>query len=398
MAGENDADGFADFVSIRKFIDMRFIINSQLLLDNLQSVGSLLVENKALPILEKCLFKISGNTLTLVASDSESVAVVEIGLEEVNGEGSLAVPAKPLMEALKTIPNIPLIFDIDIATSGISFSAGNGQFHLVGESAETYPEIPSMREGEETARIESDVLVRAIGKTVFATGNDPLRPAMCGVFFEMKTDGMTFVATDAHKLVRYRRTDVKALREVSFSVPKKALLLLKNVLSMRKEPIEVAMDATDKNVFFRFGNVHISCRLIDGKYPNYEAVIPRDNPNKLLISRQSFLNCIKRVCIFSSKAMPQARLSMAGSTELVVSAEDVDNASAAKERLACQYEGEPMEIGFNAKFFLEMLTNVETDDVCLEMSMPSRAGLVLPAGSENQAEDILMLVMPVMLA
>lgn len=376
---------------------MRFIINSQLLLENLQSLSSLLVENKALPILDKCLFKVVGNTLTLIAYDSETVAVVDINLDDVTGEGSIAVPAKPLMEALKTIPDIPMVFEIDLAVSGISFSAGNGNFKLVGESADMYPEIPQMSTDEEVANIASDVLVRAISKTIFATGNDQFRPAMCGVFFDFKPDSLTFVATDAYKLVRYRRTDFTASREVSFSVPKKALMLLKTMLSVRKDKLAVSVDANDKNVFFSFENVHISCRLIDGKYPNYEAVIPQDNPNKLFIPRQSFLNCIRRVCVFASKAIPKARLSMSGASEIMVSAEDVDNATAAKDRLTCQYEGQPMEIGFNAKFYLEMLSNVETEDVCLEMSVPSRAALLLPVGNENNNEDILMLVMPVML-
>lgn len=376
---------------------MRFIINSQLLLENLQSLSSLLVENKALPILDKCLFKVVGNTLTLVAYDSETVAVIDINLDDVTGEGAIAVPAKPLMETLKTIPDIPMVFEIDLAVSGISFSAGNGNFKLVGESADMYPEIPQMSTDGEVANIASDVLVRAISKTIFATGNDQFRPAMCGVFFDFKPDSLTFVATDAYKLVRYRRTDFTATREISFSVPKKALMLLKTMLSVRKDKLAVSVDANDKNVFFSFENVHISCRLIDGKYPNYEAVIPQDNPNKLFIPRQSFLNCIRRVCVFASKAIPKARLSMSGASEIMISAEDVDNATAAKDRLTCQYEGQPLEIGFNAKFYLEMLSNVETEDVCLEMSVPSRAALLLPVGKEDNNEDVLMLVMPVML-
>ena len=213
----------------------------------------------------------------------------------------------------------------------------------------------------------------------------------------MKEDGLTFVATDAHKLVRYRRTDIVPLKTASFVVPKKALLLLKNMFSLRKEAVEVELDATEKNLLLRYDNVRISCRLIDGRYPNYEAVIPKDNPNKLTISRLAFLNCIRRVCIFASRAMPQARLSLSSSSELLVSAEDVESSSAGKERLVCQYDGEPMEIGFNAKYFLEMLNNVETEDVCIEMSQPSRAGLVLPVDNPEKSEDILMLVMPVMM-
>ena len=357
-------------------IDMRFIINSQLLLENLQSISSLLTENKALPILEKCLFRVEGGKLTLVASDSESVAVVDIGLEEVIGEGSIAVPARQLMDTVKTIADMPLVFDIDPATSAIDFSAGTGQFKLVGEPAETYPEIPQMDSGDVSLQIKSDVLARAVSKTIFATGNDQLRPAMCGVLFEMKPEGVTFVATDAHKLVRYRRSDATPVKERSFVVPKKALMLLKNMLSLRKDPVEVNMDAND---------------------PNYEAVIPKDNPNKLTIERAPFLGCIRRACIFSSKAMPQIRLSLSGATEMVVMAEDIDSSSAAKERLACQYEGDPMEIGFNARYFLEMLNNVETNDICLEMSSPSRAGIILPVNEEGNGEDLLMLVMPVML-
>lgn len=376
---------------------MRFIVNSQLLLENLQSVSGLLVENKALPILEKCLFRVSGNTLTLVASDSESIAVVDIALEEVSGEGSVAVPARSLLDTLKTMPDIPLIFNVDESTSGIEISGGTGQYKLTGESADTYPEIPQMGGDTALASISSDILVRAISKTVFATGNDQLRATMCGVLFEMKPDGMTFVATDAHKLVRYRRSDVKTPAETSFVVPKKALMLLKGILSMHKEAVEVRLEANEKNVFFQFENVHISCRLVDGRYPNYQAVIPTENPNKLTVARQSFLTCVKRICIFASKAMPQARLSMSGGNEVLVSAEDVENSNAAKERISCMYEGDPMEIGFNARYFLEMLANLESEDVCLQMSMPNRAGLIVPVGEGDANEDILMLVMPVML-
>lgn len=376
---------------------MRFIVNSQLLLENLQSLSGLLVENKALPILEKCLFRISGNNLTLVASDSESVAVVDIALDEVSGEGAVAVPARSLLDALKTMPNIPLIFNVDEATSGIEISGGQGQYKLTGEAADTYPEIPQMGGDAAIATISSDILVRAISKTIFATGNDQLRATMCGVLFEMKPDGMTFVATDAHKLVRYRRSDIKTPAEASFVVPKKALNLLKNMLTINKEAIPVQMEANEKNVFFQFGNVHISCRLVDGRYPNYQAVIPTDNPNKLTVARQAFLTCVKRSCIFANKAIPQVRLTMSGGNEVLVSTEDVENSSASKERVACQYEGEPLEIGFNARYFVEILTTLESEDVCLHMSMPNRAGLIVPMGESDENEDILMLMMPMMM-
>jgi DNA polymerase-3 subunit beta len=242
--------------------------------------------------------------------------------------------------------------------------------------------------------ISSAALSDAINKSLFATGNDDLRPVMSGVFFQLGKDNLTFVATDAHKMVRYRRNDMKSSTEGAFIVPKKPLNLLKSILNSSNEDVKVSHN--DNNAFFEFGNFTLMCRLIDGRYPNYEAVIPVDNPNKLTISRSALLNSVRRVSIFSNKTTHQVRLKITGS-ELQISAEDLDFANEANERLSCQFDGEDMEIGFNARFLSEMLNNLDSENVSVEMSAPNRAGILFPTENNNSMEEILMLVMPVML-
>jgi DNA polymerase-3 subunit beta len=258
---------------------------------------------------------------------------------------------------------------------------------------EEFPNPPALASASSVV-MPSDLLGRAIAKTVFATGNDELRPVMSGVYFELKEDGLSFVATDAHKLVRYTRSDVTASNGASFIMPKKPLNLLKNVLAT--EETDVTVSYNDTNARFTFGEVTLICRLIDGRYPNYEAVIPKQNPNTLTINRLAFLNSVKRVSFFSNKTTHQVRLKIAGS-ELQVSAEDPDFSNNANERLTCSYRGEDMAIGFNSRFLVEMLANLETDQVVLEMSESNRAGILLPAESPIDGENVLMLVMPVML-
>jgi DNA polymerase-3 subunit beta len=243
-------------------------------------------------------------------------------------------------------------------------------------------------------KIPSDVLVNAFNKTLFATGNDELRPVMAGVFCTLAPDSATFVATDAHKLVRYTRADVKSEANISFILPKKPINLLKNVLPQDKE--QVTLQYSQKNAVFVFDNLVLSCKLVDGKYPNYDAVIPVDNPHKMSVDRLSLYNSIKRVSIYANQSTHQIRFKIQGQ-ELVLSAEDLDYSNAANERLACNYTGEDMEIGFNSRFLLEMLSNMDTDEITVEMSAPNRAGLIVPVDGENAAEDILMLIMPVML-
>jgi DNA polymerase-3 subunit beta len=249
-------------------------------------------------------------------------------------------------------------------------------------------------ESPSSTTIAGDVLATAISKTIFAAGNDDLRPVMSGVFFQFNANNLTFVATDAHKLVKYTRTDVTANQPAEFIMPKKPLNLLKGILAGSNS--DVTVEYNDSNAKFIFDNVVLVCRLIDGKYPNYEAVIPKENPNKLTVDRGTFLNSVKRVSIFSSKTTHQIRLKMAG-TELNISAEDIDYSNKAEERLACDYQGDDMQIGFNSRFLTEMLSNLNSNDVLIEMSMPNRAGILTPADGVEEGEFITMLVMPVML-
>ncbi|MEM9023614.1 MAG: DNA polymerase III subunit beta, partial [Bacteroidota bacterium] len=296
-------------------------------------------------------------------------------------------------DTLKTFPEQPLNFDIDDKTFGIEIASDNGKYKLAGQNGDEFPKIPEL-DKPSSIELEASVLANAINKTLFATGNDELRPIMSGVLFEFYPDNITFVATDAHKLVRYRRTDATSDRSASIILPKKPLNLLKGILSSIDASIK--MDYTDTNALFTIDNVTVICRLIDGKYPNYEAAIPKENPNRLTIDRNAFLNSIRRISIFSNKTTHQVRLKIAGS-ELNISAEDLDFANEANERLTCQYEGDDIEIGFNSRFLVEMLSNLETEHVQLELSQPNRAGILTPGDGKDEHEEVLMLVMPVML-
>jgi DNA polymerase-3 subunit beta len=283
-------------------------------------------------------------------------------------------------------------FSVDTQTYAIEISAGDGKYKLSGENGEDFPKIP-MVENASSVMMPASVLAEAINKTIFAVSNDDLRPAMTGVYCQLSPQNITFVATDAHKLVRYRRMDTKSEASAAFILPKKALNLLKS--SLPTEDVAVSIEYNSTSAFFRFGNINLICRLIDERYPDYDAVIPQTNPNKLTIDRGLFLNSLRRVVIFANKTTHQVRLKINGS-ELNISSEDVDFSNEAHERLSCQYQGEDMEIGFNAKFLIEMLSNLEGDEVSLEMSTPNRAGLLVPQ-TNNENENVLMLVMPVML-
>jgi DNA polymerase-3 subunit beta len=372
---------------------MKFIVSSNLLLKNLQSISGVLSSNNTLPILDDFLFEINEETLKITASDLETTMSVKILLTMSEEKGIVAIPAKILLDTLKTLPDIPVTFNINDDNFAVEMLAGEGKYKLSGHNGEEYPVTPVV-EGGYSFNINSLTLAEAIAKTVFAAGNDELRPVMSGVYLEMSEDQTSFVATDAHKLVRYSRLDVKSDNEASIILPTKPLNQLKNILT--HNDIDVKIEYNNKNAFFSFSNVHLVCKLIEGKYPNYTAVIPIDNPNKLHIERIPLLNSIKRVSIFANQSTHQIRFKISGK-ELVLSAEDIDYSNEARERLNCNFEGEDMEIGFNSKFLQEMLNNTGTEEVIIEMSQPNRAGLLIPVDEENQNVDILMLVMPVML-
>ena len=370
---------------------MRFIVSTSTLLKQLQAVNGASSSSTVLPILENFLFEIKDGSLTISATDLQTSMTTSLPVES-KEDGKVAVPSKILLETLKTLPDQPVAFSVDAQTFAIEISAGDGKYKLSGENGEDFPKIPTV-ENASSVSMPASVLAEAINKTIFAVSNDDLRPAMTGVYCQLSPQNITFVATDAHKLVRYRRNDTKSDAAASFILPKKALTLLK--ASLGSDDSAVSLEYNSTSAFFRFGNINLICRLIDERYPDYEAVIPQSNPNKLTLDRSQFLNSLRRVVIFANKTTHQVRLKINGS-ELNISSEDVDFSNEAHERLGCQYEGEDMEIGFNAKFLIEMLGNLEGEEVTLEMSTPNRAGLLIPQ-TNNDNENVLMLVMPVML-
>ncbi|NQX91526.1 MAG: DNA polymerase III subunit beta [Flavobacteriales bacterium] len=371
---------------------MKFIVTSNALLKQLQMLSGVLNSSNTLPILDYFLFDLKKNQAVISASDLETTMTtkMEVKSEE---EGTIAMPAKLLIDTLKAFPSQPLTFSIDPASFAIEISCDFGKYKLTGANGEEFPQSPAL-EGEESMEMDSDVLVKAINSSLFAAGNDDLRPVMSGLLMEMYSDNVRFVATDAHRLVRYTRTDVGAASSKSLIVPKKPLTLLKNNASSAEGNVSISY--TDNNALFTFDDVTLMCRLIEGKYPNYEAVIPKDNPNKMTVGREDLLKSVKRVSIFANKTTHQVRLKLTGS-ELSISAEDLDFANEANERLTCSYQGEDMEIGFNSRFLIDMLSNLKSENIVLELSAPNRAGIILPAENDEAQEDMLMLVMPVML-
>ncbi len=372
---------------------MKFIVSSSLLLKQLQAISGVLSTNNTLPILDNFLFELSDSEIRISASDLETTMTSRINVDMAEGEGSVAIPARILLDTLKTFADIPVTLDINEDNYGVTLTAGEGKYRLAGQNGDEYPQVPPLEDAA-TVSIESDILYQAITKTIFAASTDDLRPVMAGIFCEFTDEGTIFVATDAHKLVRYSRSDVKADESTSMILPKKPLNQMRQILLQDEEPVRIEYNNT--NARFTFRNIIMTCRLIEGKYPNYSAVIPSSNPNKMTVDRQPFLNAIRRVSIFSNQTTYQVKFKIAG-TELILSAEDLDYSNEAQERLTCHYEGDDLEIGFNSKFFAEMLNNLSTDQVLLEMSEPNRAGLISPVDSENKDEEILMLVMPVML-
>jgi DNA polymerase-3 subunit beta len=369
---------------------MNFVISSASLLKHLQGISGVLSTSNSLPILDNFLFEITKGRLTVSASDLETTMRTSMEVEA-KKEGKIAIPAKLLLDVLKNLPDQPCTFSVDADNFAIEIAYDNGKSKMVGYNGDDFPRTPGL-DNSSSIQISGGIISNAINKTLFATGVDDLRPVMSGVFCEFSPENITFVATDAHKLVRYTRTDSQASGSSSFILPKKPLNLLKSNLSGSED---VKLEYNESNAVFTFDDIILICRLIDGKYPNYEAVIPKENPNVLTIDRLQFLSSIKRVSIFANKTTHQIKLKLAGS-ELALSAEDIDFANEANERLTCNYSGEDMEIGFNSRFLMEMLNNLDTTEIRLEMSEPSRAGLLMPAeATEN--EDILMLVMPVML-
>jgi DNA polymerase III subunit beta len=369
---------------------MKFIVSSSSLLKHLQQISGVINANTVLPILEDFLFEIQDKKLNVVATDLETVMRVQMDVES-KANGKVCIPAKILMDSLKNIADQPLTFNID-KNFAIEITSDNGKYKVMGENPDNFPKEPA---ADDTTGFEmtSSGLLTAINKTLFAVSNDDLRPAMTGVFFELSKDAVQFVATDAHRLVKYRRTDAKASKTDSFIVPKKPLNLLKNALPDNDDTITVSYNSN--HLFVNHGSTQMICRLIDARFPDYKVVIPADNPYKLIVNKADFQNALRRVNVFSNKSTNQVALSITGS-ELQMAAQDIDFSFEGNERMNCQYDGEDLQIAFNAKFLIEMLSAADTEDVKMELSTPTKAGLIKPT-EQAEGEDLLMLVMPLML-
>ena len=370
---------------------MKFVVSSSVLLKQLSAINGVVATNPIVPILENFLLTLEGNVLRITASDLQTVIITEIEVDSVE-KGSIAIPAKLLLDTLRGLPEQPITVQINNETFGVEIVSDNGQYKLSGENPIDFPKTPIVTKGQ-SVELSSTAISSAIANTLFATSTDDLRPAMMGVFVQMGTENATFAATDGHRLVRYRRRDIISDVETSMIIQRKALKLLETCLPAEDVPVKA--EFTTSNAFFSFGNIKMICRLIDERFPDYENAIPTNNPNTLTINRMDLLNSLRRISIYSNRTTHQIRLKLT-LNDLVVSAEDLDYSNEASEKLMCEYNGDDMEIGFNAKFLIEVLGNLTSKVLTFELSAPNRAGIIIPEDQEEN-EDILMLVMPVML-
>lgn len=372
---------------------MKFTISSSKLFSQLQAVSRVINNKNSLPILDDVLFDLVGNELKLTASDGETTIRTSIEVDGVEGSGKVASAAKLLLETLKEFSEQPLAFTIDENNFAVSMVSQNGTYSFVGVNGNEYPEMPGAEMGARELAIPANVLQSAIEKTIFATADDGLRPVMNGIFFDIAEDKVTMVATDAHRLVRYSNTGVKPGVAASFILPKKPASLLKNLLAKEENEVKVTFGA--KNARFEFGSTIIVCRQIEGRFPNYNAVIPQSNQNIVTVDRQTIINACKRVAVFANNGTAQLRLTLTENS-IKISAQDIDFSTSAEETITCDYNGTPMAIGFKAPFLIDLLGSITSADVLLKLADPARAGLLLPAENEEN-EDVLMLLMPMLL-
>ncbi len=372
---------------------MEFIVSTSDLLGQLNIVKSVINSKNTLPILDNFLFELKDNTLKITASDLETTLKTQIELSNCKGDGTIAIEAKRLTDLLKEFTDQPLTFKVNKENFQIDIQSASGKYAIVGQNGDEFPKVPALDDSKTSISINSDAFQKAITSTLFATGDDEMRPVMNGILVELTEEHFRLVATDSHKLARYTRTDVKADKEASFILPKKTANILKNTLA--KDGNDVTIEFDGKNAVFTLTDYNIVCRLIEGKYPAYNAVIPTQNPNKLLVDRTDLFNKLKIVSLFANPASNLTKLEMGGAT-LTISAQDIDFSTSGQEQLNCRYEGDELTIGFKSKFLLDILSNINSQDVCVELSDPSRAGIIIPIDKEEDAEDILMLLMPMM--
>ncbi|MDR1667474.1 MAG: DNA polymerase III subunit beta [Bacteroidales bacterium] len=371
---------------------MKFLASSSELLNHLQAISKVINSKNTLPILDNFLFKLEGNVLEITASDLETTLITRMTLANVLEEGSIAIPARFIVEYLGKFADQPLTFHIDPETFAIQIISETGESNIVGSPADDFPQLPELKADMITPlQIPAEVVLQGISKTIFATGEDEYRPVMNGIFFELSPDNITLVASDSHRLVRYRRNDVKAEKAGSFILPKKPASLLKIVLAKEPQNVEITFD--DKNAMFRLSDYTMICRLVEGTFPAYNSVIPVDNPNKMIIDRIEFLNSLRRVQMFANQATNLVKMELR-TNQVTVFAQDIDFSIQSHDTLKSQYDGMEMNIGFKVNFLSELISNLSSANIMLEMSDPSRAILVLPVETDIEGEDILMLTMP----
>ncbi|MDR1372067.1 MAG: DNA polymerase III subunit beta [Dysgonamonadaceae bacterium] len=372
---------------------MKFVVSSNSLLSHLQTIGRVIASKNAIPILDCFLFELEGNKLTITASDSETRMIISIEVSGVEGSGVFAIPSKNIIDSLKELPEQPVIFEINEENFEFVIKYQNGQYKFVAQNGEEYPHAKPLSETAVSINLSSDSLLTGINRTLFATAEDELRPVMNGILFDITEENIVFVASDGHKLVRFKNMAVKGNVQNIFILPKKPANLLQNILP--KETGDIAISFDENNAYFKFGRTTIISRLIEGHYPNYNSVIPTTNPYKVTVDRLLLLSTLKRVSVAANSITNLVKL-VINSNNIQISTQDVDNATSAEEQLVCFYDGEPLTIGFKGSYLVEMVKNIPSSEVLLCLADPSRPGLLLPA--ENEAEeDLLMLLMPMML-
>lgn len=377
---------------------MKFVVSSTVLLSHLQAISRVINSKNSLPILDNFLLNLEGKTLTMTASDIETTLITSLEVDNAEGSGKVAVASRLLLDTLREFSDQPLSFSINDSNLAMVITSANGSYNFIGQNGDEYPRLPELQEDARVLTMDVDFLANGIVKTLFCTADDELRPVMNGVFFDIYRDNITMVATDAHKLVRYKtqHTNITLGEEeekVNFILPKKPATMLKNILPKESGEVEIKFDS--KNAYFRLSNYTMICRQVEGRFPNYNGVIPQNNPYKLIIDRLSLMNAIKRVYTFSNQGTGLIKLAISENT-LVITAQDIDFSTSAKETMTCQYQGETINIGFKAPFLVDILNNINSGDVVIELADPSRAGIILPF--ENEAnEELLMLLMPMLI-
>ena len=377
---------------------MEFIVSSGQLNQQLQIASKVLKAKPTLPILEYFLFTIKDNHLKITATDLETSFRTELDVDNANEEGAFAIESKHLVDFLKGLPEQPLFFKTISNEEGTGLSVqvrnSKGEYMLMGEQADDYPKIPNIEDIDaQVFKLKAEVLAKGIQSTLFATANDEYRPAMNGIFFEILEDQLNMVASDAHKLVKYSYLNIDNKLMSSFILPKKTASLLRSIIPMTDDEVEVHFN--EKNIFFHFDTIEVVAQLVEGKFPNYSAVIPVENNKKMTAVRTDFADVLKRVSIFTNSSTNQIKLAIA-SSKMVIEGQDIDYSIAGKETMNVQYEGDPIEIGFKSTFLLEIINNLTTQEILMELSEPSRACVVYPVDNDNENETILMLLMPMM--